>query len=47
MTAAVGDRDLPLVQALGLVGAAFYIGVNLVADIATLWLTPRLRTQYW
>ncbi|NBU63825.1 MAG: ABC transporter permease [Chloroflexia bacterium] len=47
MTAAVGDRDLPLVQAVGIVGAAFYIGVNLCADIATLWLTPRLRTQYW
>ncbi len=47
LTSAVSDRDLPLVQALGLVGAVFYIGINMLADIATLWLTPRLRTQYW
>ncbi|MFM7679502.1 MAG: ABC transporter permease [Roseiflexaceae bacterium] len=47
LTSAVSDRDIPLVQALGLVGAVFYIGINIVADIATLWLTPRLRTQYW
>lgn len=47
MTAAVSDRDLPLVQALGLIGALIYIVINLVADVATLWLTPRLRTQYW
>jgi hypothetical protein len=47
LTAAVNDRDLPLVQALGLVGAFFYIGTNLFADVMTLWLTPRLRTQYW
>jgi peptide/nickel transport system permease protein len=47
LTSAVNDRDLPLVQALGLVGAFFYIGTNLFADVMTLWLTPRLRTQYW
>jgi len=47
MTAAVSDRDLPLVQALGLVGGMYYIAINLCADIATLWLTPRLRTNYW
>ncbi len=47
LTSAVSDRDLPLVQALGLVGAFFYIGTNMIADLMTLWLTPRLRTQYW
>jgi peptide/nickel transport system permease protein len=47
LSSAVSDRDLPLVQALGLVGAVIYIGINICADIATLWLTPRLRTQYW
>jgi ABC-type dipeptide/oligopeptide/nickel transport system permease component len=47
LTSAVNDRDLPLVQALGLVGAFFYIGTNTFADVVTLWLTPRLRTQYW
>ncbi|MFZ4663254.1 MAG: ABC transporter permease [Caldilineaceae bacterium] len=44
LVAAVGDRDLPLVQALGLMGAAFYIAINLIADLLTLWLNPRLRT---
>jgi peptide/nickel transport system permease protein len=47
MTSAVSDRDLPLVQALGLIGAFIYIMINVVADVATLWLTPRLRTQFW
>jgi peptide/nickel transport system permease protein len=44
LVAAVGDRDLPLVQALGLMGAALYIAINLIADLLTLWLNPRLRT---
>ena len=47
LTSAVSDRDLPLVQAVGLVGAFFYIAINICADVATLWLTPRLRTRYW
>ena len=47
LTSAVSDRDLPLVQALGLVGAFFYIATNMIADLMTLWMTPRLRTQYW
>jgi len=45
MVSAVEDRDLPLVQALGLLGAACYIGINLLADLATLWLSPRLRAR--
>ena len=44
LVGAVGDRDLPLVQALGLMGAALYIFINLVADLLTLALNPRLRT---
>lgn len=46
MVSAVEDRDLPLVQALGLLGAALYITINLAADLATLWLSPRLRMKY-
>ena len=45
MITAVSERDLPLVQALALVGAAIYIGVNLITDLFTLLLNPRLRTQ--
>jgi len=45
MVSAVEDRDLPLVQALGLLGAVLYIGINLLADLATLWLSPRLRAM--
>jgi peptide/nickel transport system permease protein len=45
MVSAVEDRDLPLVQALGLLGAALYITINLAADLLTLWLSPRLRSR--
>ncbi len=40
---AIGDRDLPLVQAIALILAAIYVGLNLAADILTLLLNPRLR----
>lgn len=43
MVTAVSDRDLPLVQALGLLGAALYIGINLLADLLTVALNPRLQ----
>ncbi|NJN19644.1 MAG: ABC transporter permease [Oscillochloris sp.] len=45
MVTAVEDRDLPMVQALGLLGAALYISINLGADLLTLWLSPRLRAR--
>ncbi len=41
---AVGNRDLPVVQALTLLVGAVYVLLNVVADIATILLTPRLRT---
>jgi peptide/nickel transport system permease protein len=41
---AVGNRDVPLVQALTLIIAAVYVVVNLVADVFTILATPRLRT---
>lgn len=41
---AVSDRDLPLVQTIALLLAGVYIGVNLVADLLSLALNPRLRT---
>ena len=44
MINAVTERDLPTVQALALIIAAIYVIVNMLADIATILLTPRLRT---
>jgi peptide/nickel transport system permease protein len=41
---AVSNRDLPVVQALTLLIGAVYVLLNLAADIATILLTPRLRT---
>ena len=41
---AVGNRDVPVVQALSLIIAAVYVVVNVGADIFTILATPRLRT---
>ncbi len=40
----ISDRDLQLVQGIAIILAAIYVFVNLLADIATLLLNPRLRT---
>lgn len=39
----VAKRDVPVVQACGLIFAAVYIGLNLVADIVSILANPRLR----
>jgi peptide/nickel transport system permease protein len=39
----VSKRDVPVVQAVGLIFAAIYIGLNIVADIAAILANPRLR----
>lgn len=44
MIRAIYDRDLPLVQAIALILAAVYILCNLLADLASLALNPRLRS---
>jgi peptide/nickel transport system permease protein len=41
---AVGNRDVPVVQALAIIIAAVYVVVNLIADLLTIVVTPRLRT---
>ena len=41
---AVGDRDLPLVQAIALLFGITYVITNMVTDIVALMLNPRLRT---
>ncbi len=39
----VAKRDVPVVQAVGLIFAAVYISLNIVADIAAIVANPRLR----
>lgn len=39
----VAKRDVPVVQACGLIFAAVYIGLNLVADLVSILANPRLR----
>ncbi len=39
----VAKRDVPVVQAVGLIFAAVYIGLNIIADIAGIVANPRLR----
>ncbi|MGB9185808.1 MAG: ABC transporter permease [Solirubrobacteraceae bacterium] len=41
---AVGNRDVPVVQALTVIVAGVYVVVNLLADLLTIVVTPRLRT---
>src|SRR5205823_1649776 len=42
---AVANRDLPIVQALAVLIAATYVACNVLADIATILVSPRLRTS--
>ncbi|MDE3121124.1 MAG: ABC transporter permease [Paracoccaceae bacterium] len=39
----VAKRDVPVVQAVGLIFAAVYIGLNVVADVVSILANPRLR----
>jgi peptide/nickel transport system permease protein len=41
----VGIRDVRAVQSITILLAAIYIGVNILADLAVVLLTPKLRTQ--
>ncbi len=45
MLDSVSDRDLALVQAIALILAVLYVGLNLIADLLTLVANPRLRTM--
>ena len=46
MIDAISDRDLPIVQAIALIVATVYVGVNLSADLLTMIANPRLRTMH-
>lgn len=39
----VAKRDLPVVQAVGIIFAAVYIGLNILADVVGIIANPRLR----
>jgi len=41
----VANRDLPVVQTVVMLIAAVYVVLNLLADIATILVSPRLRTS--
>jgi peptide/nickel transport system permease protein len=41
---AVSSRDIPLVQAVTLLIAAFYLAVNIAADLLVVLMIPKLRT---
>lgn len=41
----VRTRDMPVVQAVALLIAALYVVLNLLADVATILVSPRLRTS--
>jgi peptide/nickel transport system permease protein len=43
MVDAVAKRDVPLVQACGLIFAVTYVGLNLLADVLSILANPRLR----
>ena len=41
----VVNHDLPVIQTLAMLLAAVYVTLNLLADVATIMVTPRLRTR--
>ena len=42
---AVIARDIPVVQAVAMIIATFYIAINIVADVVVVLLVPKLRTS--
>lgn len=46
MLTAIHDRDLPLVQSIAVVMALIYVLANLLADLLSLVLNPRLRSAW-
>lgn len=41
---AVDNQDIPIVQFLGMLAAVLYVVLNLLADVISILLTPRVRT---
>jgi peptide/nickel transport system permease protein len=45
LTSAIQERDLPVIQAVVFVFAVGIVLFNLIADVLTVYLTPKLRTS--
>jgi peptide/nickel transport system permease protein len=45
MVDAVSKRDVPVIQACGLVFASVFVVLNTVADILVILVNPRLRNK--
>jgi peptide/nickel transport system permease protein len=45
LVTAVGNRDLPVIQVITMLLAVFYIGVTIGADVITVLMSPRTRTE--
>ena len=43
MVDAVSKRDVPVIQACGLIFAAVFVSLNTLADILAILVNPRLR----
>jgi peptide/nickel transport system permease protein len=43
LVAAVSDRDIPVIQFIVLILAAFYVAVNILTDVVSLAASPRRR----
>jgi peptide/nickel transport system permease protein len=42
---AVNNRDMPVVMTVTMLAAAVYVVLNLLADLGTILVTPKLRTS--
>lgn len=47
LVGAVSTRDIPLIQSIVLILGGFYVIVNLMSDILSVLVTPKLRTKLW
>lgn len=45
LVSAVQQKDLPVVLAVAMVSALLYVLCNLLADLASIWIDPRLRDR--
>jgi peptide/nickel transport system permease protein len=45
LAASVSARDLPMIQGIALVFGAMFVLFNMLADLLTVYATPRLRTE--
>jgi peptide/nickel transport system permease protein len=44
---AIFARDVPVIQFEVILLAAFYVGLNILADLVTILVTPKLRARAW